>query len=113
VVENTHRCRDTHVVIFEEKVSFFLREPVRRSDHQLTKEDKEKLKRWSHAFIQKYDYHPSGCLTLEIDKYSAYRVKSRWTDGKKKRLENQLHEFVCNVIKIADLRLKLPKKGSK
>ena len=84
--------------------SFFLREPSRRSDHQLTKEDKEELKRWSHAYIQKYDYHPSGCLTLEIDGYWTHGVKSRWTDGKKKRLENQLHEFVCNVIKIADLK---------
>ena len=104
VVENVHRRRDTHVIVFDEKVSFFLREPSRRSDHLLTKEDNEKLERWSHAFIQKYDYHPSGCLTLEIDGYWAHGFKSRWTDGKKKRMENQLHEFVCNVIKIADLR---------
>ena len=104
VVENAHRCRDTHVVIFEEKVSFFLREPVRRSDHQLNKEDKEELKRWPHTYFQKFDYHPSGCLVLEIDGYWAHGLKSRWMDGKKKRLENQLHDFVCNVIKFADLK---------
>ena len=31
-------------------------------------------------------------------------MKNRWTDGKKKLLENQLQEFVCNVIKIGDLK---------
>jgi len=79
-------------------------EPSRRSDHQLTNEDKEELKSWPHTYFQKYDYHPSGCLVLEIDSYWADGLKSRWMDGKKKRLENQLHEFVCNVIKFADLK---------
>ncbi len=90
VVENAYRRRNTHVIVFEEKVSLLLREPTRRSQHQLTEEDKEELERWSHALIQKYDYRPSGCLTLEIDDYWARGIKNRWTDGKKKRLENQL-----------------------
>lgn len=98
------RSRDTHLVLFGEKISFFIREPTRRSDHQLTEKDKEELKRWSHALIQTYDYHPTGCLTLQIDGCWSQGVKNRWTDGKNKRLEDQLQEFVCSVIKIADLK---------
>lgn len=104
VANGAQRSRDTHLFLFGEKISFFIREPTRRSDHQLTKEDKEELERWLHAHIQKYDYHPTGCLILEIDGYWSEGVKNRWTDGKKKPLEHQLQEFVCNVIKIADLK---------
>jgi hypothetical protein len=33
-----------------------IQEKSRRQNHVLTEKDKAELKRWSHAFIKKYDY---------------------------------------------------------
>lgn len=103
-VENKNGGRDTHVKIFGETVSFHLREPSRRTDHQLTEKEKKERERWSHSWAPRYDYHPSGTLVLKIDRYAADGVKRRWKDGKRNRVEDHVQEIVCNAIKIADLR---------
>jgi hypothetical protein len=103
-VENRNGGRDTHVEIFGETVSFYLREPSRRTDHQLTEKEKKERERRSHSWAPRYDYHPSGTLVLKIDRYAADGVKRRWKDGKRSRVEDHIQEIVCNVIKIADLR---------
>jgi hypothetical protein len=103
-VENRNGGRDTHVEIFGETVSFYLREPSRRTDHQLTEKEKKERERRSHSWAPRYDYHPSGTLVLKIDRDAADGVKRRWKDGKRSRVEDHIQEIVCNVIKIADLR---------
>jgi hypothetical protein len=104
IVRNEYRNRDSHVTIFKEKVNFFIREPSKQTDHQLTDKEKEELKRYGHAYTHKYDYIPTGKLVLEIDGYGPRCVTKRWMDGKRTVVEDHIHEFVCNVIKIADAK---------
>ncbi|MEA3437192.1 MAG: hypothetical protein U9R43_12060 [Thermodesulfobacteriota bacterium] len=102
-IGNEHESTGTYIMVFEEKIEFYIQEKSRRQDHVLTEKDKEELKRWSHAFIEKYDYISSGKLTLQIDSWSASGVRKRWSDGKIQRIENFLYEFAINVVKVADL----------
>ena len=96
--------RSAHILLFDQKIPFFIREPSNRFDHELTSGEKKKLEKWSHAYHPNYDYHPSGKLVLEIDGYWSSGIRKRWADGKKNRVENFVKDFICNVIKIADLK---------
>jgi len=58
----------------------------------------------AYAYFEKYDYKPSGKLTLQIDSWSASGVRKRWSDGKIQRVENFLTDFAINVVKVADIR---------
>ena len=102
-VRNRNGGRDTHVKIFGETVSIYLREPSRRTDHKLTEKEKRERERWSHSWAPKYDYHPSGSLVLNIYGYETNGVKSVWKDGKRSQIQDHVQEIVCSVIKIADL----------
>jgi hypothetical protein len=91
------------VIIFEEKIKFYIQEKSLRKDHVPTEKEKEDLKRWHYASFEKYDYKPSGKLTLQIDSWSAAGIRKRWSDGKIQRVENFLSNFAVNVVKIAEL----------
>jgi hypothetical protein len=94
--------RDTHIRLFDEKISFFIREPTNRFDHVPTAKEAAEEKRRGWASYDKYDYIPSGKLSLEIDKYSGNGIKIRWTDGKKIRVEYHLKDFIINSVIVAD-----------
>jgi len=57
----------TYVEIFGEKVYFFLSEHALQVDHVLTKEETKRREKGSLWYSQRYDYHPDGNLTLNID----------------------------------------------
>ena len=101
-IGNEHESCGTYIMIFEEKIKCYIQEKSRRRDHVLTEKEKEELKRWPHALIEKYDYISSGKLTLQIDSWSASGIRERWSDGKIQRVENSLSDFVINVVKMAD-----------
>ena len=96
--------RKTHINLFGENVSFFLREPSKQRKHELTKEDEDYIKKWRHLYDpQKYDYLPTGKLSLEIDSYRTFGFQKLWNDGKNRAVEEQIKDFVIGVIKIADI----------
>ena len=95
--------RNTHIRLFDEKISFFIREPTNRFDHVPTAKEIAEEKRRGWASYEKYDYIPSGRLSLEIDEYGGNGIKKRWADGKKKQIEDFLKDFIINSIIIADL----------
>ena len=103
-IGNEHESTGTWVMIFGEKIKFYLHEKSQRQDHVLTEKEKEEVKRWPHTFTEKYDYISSGKLTIQIDSWSSGGVRKSWSDGKKQRVENILNEFVINVVKIADIK---------
>ena len=104
LIGNEHESTGTYIMIFEEKIEFYIQEKSHRQDHVPTEKEKEELKRWSHTFIEKYDYISSGKLTLQIDSWSASGVRKRWSDGKIQRIENFLTDFAINVVKMADIK---------
>lgn len=103
LVEKNDYERNTHIKIFNEKINFFLREPSRQRNHKLSQKEEQELNRWPHSYFQKYDYNPSGKLSLEIDTYGGAGIKKRWTDGKRNRVEDKILDFTINLIKIADI----------
>jgi hypothetical protein len=102
-IGNQNESTGTCVIIFEEKIKFYIQEKSLRKDHVPTEKEKEDLKRWHYASFEKYDYKPSGKLTLQIDSWSAAGIRKRWSDGKIQRVENFLSNFAVNVVKIAEL----------
>jgi len=103
-IGNQNESTGTGVIIFEEKIKFYIQEKSHRTDHIPTEKEKEDLKRWHYASFDKYDYNPSGKLTLKIDAWSASGVRKRWSDGKIQRVEKFLTEFVVNMVKVADIK---------
>jgi hypothetical protein len=102
-IGNKNESTGTYVIIVEEKIKFYIQEKSLRKDHVPTEREKEDLKRWHHAYFDKYDYIPSGKLTLQIDSWSASGIRKRWSDGKIQRVENFLTDFAVNVVKMAEL----------
>ena len=97
-----YRLPDTRLVIFGESIEFFLAEKVRRKDHVLTKKEMEDLKRYpSVNWAPKWDYEPTGQLSLNIDTYWAKDLRKNWSDSGKKRVEDLLDDFVLGAVKIA------------
>jgi len=103
-IGNENESAGTYVIILEEKIKFYIQEKSRRTDHIPTEKEKEDLKRWHYASFDKYDYNPSGKLTLKIDAWSASGIRKRWSDGKIQRVENLLTELVVNIVKVADIK---------
>ena len=103
-IANQNEFTGTCVIIFEEKIEFYIQEKSLRKDHVPTEKEKKELERWHHAFFQKFDYKPSGKLTLQIDLWSASGIRKIWSDGKIQRIENFLTDFAVNVVKMANLK---------
>ncbi|MGD8258816.1 MAG: hypothetical protein PVG70_19685 [Desulfobacterales bacterium] len=103
-IGNRNESAGTHVIILEEKIKFYIQEKSLRKDHVPTIKEKEDLERWHHIYSNKYDYKPSGKLTLQIDSWSASGIRKRWSDGKIQRVENFLIDFAINVVKMADIK---------
>lgn len=92
----------TIVKIDDEELSIFIKERVKQTTHVLT--EKEKNNRYSYA--QKYDYIPTGILSLHINTYLGGSSKSKWTDKNKQRLEEQLPDIMKGFIIAAEIHRK-------
>jgi len=81
-----------------EKVCFSITEDFHRNDHSPTQEEIAKNK--AHPFwdIKKYDYHPTGELSLRIGESGAYGCRKKWSDSKTGRLEEKIGEFIDGAI---------------
>lgn len=91
---NYHTRPDTLMEILGEEISFSLNEKIRRRDHIPSKD----ANRW---WTQKYDYEPTGILTLEIHTWYPEGIRKKWSDSDSKRLEGQLSDFIIGATKIA------------
>jgi len=77
-----------------EKVCFSIFEDYRRIDHIPTKEEKTRPS-WD---IKKYDYHPTGKLSLNISVNGAYGTRKKWSDSKTGKLEEKVGKFIDGAI---------------
>lgn len=76
--------------VFGQTVNFAI---VERSLQKNKSQDKSYS--WSTRYV--YDYAPSGLLEFQVAGYSYYGGKT-WRDGKTRKLENLLGEFVAEVM---------------
>lgn len=101
VSTHVYQVPTTYVHILGEKIRVYLKEKTRQVDHKLTDEEKKDLKRYGHSFAPRWDYIPTGKLSLIIDEWGTYDIKKNWSDTKSKRIEDMLNDFIISVYKIA------------
>jgi len=71
----------------------------------LTDSEKKDIARYGHHFdTTKWDYEPTGLLSLRIDTWAFDGIRKKWNDGKSKVVEDGLKEFLINLVTIADLK---------
>ena len=95
-VENEGNERGTYALVFGEKVHFSIEEKVKRSDHVLTEKEKAHNKQDTYSIAPRWDFHPTGILSLVIIDSCGVSQK-RWKDGSTKT-EDHLVDFFRNVM---------------
>jgi hypothetical protein len=95
------RFPETHLTIFDESIRFSLSEKTRQIAHVPTKKEVEEQKRYYWNTPPKWDYVPTGMLSLNIDRYSASNFRKRWSEGPKTRLEDLLNSFLLGAVGVA------------
>jgi hypothetical protein len=90
VPENARQeCETFHANVFGQKVGFGM---VERAIQKNKRE--EKSYSWTSTV---YDYEPSGLLEFQVGVYTYYGGKT-WRDGKTRKLESLLSEFVAEIM---------------
>jgi len=92
-IENGKTC----VSVLEEKFWINLEEPSKLLDHEPTEKEIRQMEKHPWIRPEKYDYIPSGRLSLKIDKDS-YGHRRSWNDGKKRRIEDCLNDVIIGLI---------------
>jgi len=92
----------TIVTINDERFEIGIDEKTNQQPHKATAEEK---KDYPHGWgIPKYDYFPSGLLTLKIRDISYYGIRQQWSDGKIQRIDNCLGDFIEGLYLAANVR---------
>ena len=100
-----YHLQTTEAVVFGETISFGISEKSRQIDHVLTDSEKKDIARYGRHFdTTKWDYEPTGLLSLRIDTWAFEGIRKNWNDGKSKVVEDGLKEFLINLVTIADLK---------
>lgn len=97
-VPNDKYCRVLSVRSGEHAFRISMIERQRQIDHVATAAEKANMLRYpSLSWVRKFDYVPSGQLTLEfLDRRSSYPRYGRWNDGKRS-LESRLGNAALGV----------------
>lgn len=66
--------------------------------------EKDEMKKRSWSLHKKWDYHPTGKLSLRYESWAwgSEGLRKTWADGKTKDLEEMVVDFVIGGIKITD-----------
>jgi hypothetical protein len=86
----------TQCLIDGAHVSFYLWETVKRSEHESTKEQRERP--WT---FEKWVFTPTGELVFTLDEYCLER--KNWKDRKQSPLEDRLNDIVVGMITAAEI----------
>lgn len=57
----------------------------------------------TRSYAPKWDYEPTGVLSLKIDSWATRGIRKEWNDSKSKGVEDHLKDFLINLVTIADL----------
>ena len=98
-----------YLCVENEGISFSLSEGTHRRDHKLTAEDRQNIRAGRSWLIKKYEYTPTGELSLKITNEILSPIHKSWSDGKRQRLENMLSDFIRGII-LASYIIKIERK---
>jgi hypothetical protein len=89
--------RHLEAIIGKQPVEFWLTERLKQCEHVMTPEQKKSFDRTGYSLAPRYDFAPSGELTIELSVPYGTSVPHRWTDRPKKRLEQVIGEVVVAI----------------
>lgn len=94
VVVDGHR--KTFAVIGGEKVGFYIEERFTRRETVLTEDEKKR-----HVYKPRFEFEPSGRLSLRIDGYSR-DIQHGWSDGVRQKVEGVVADFLDGLERSAE-----------
>jgi hypothetical protein len=89
------------VTVLGEFLPLLLSEVLERTAHKLTRSEALRQKREPWWRAPSWDYEPSGHLVLTIEYGESLGVRRSSSDGKKKRIEDILGQFLLSVEAVA------------
>jgi hypothetical protein len=91
---------ETRIYVRGEEIAIGIYESSKQVPHAMTPDEKREKEKFGRDPYEKYDYHPSGRLSLLVKKgyYPAALVK----DTDKKSIEVCLNDFIIRLIKVAE-----------
>ena len=94
-----------YAIVLDAYISFKISE--RSIRHEIPEKDRE----YSY---ERYEYEPSGKLCFElIDSPYGNNIRSKWQDGKKTKIEDNLNDIIINMIKFATMLKEREAKAAK
>ena len=94
----------TAITVDEQTLHISLSEKIRREDYVPNPKEAAAIKkdpyyRWR---LPKYDYIPTGMLSLSVDNACYHISQKTWSDTPRQRLEDRLNKFVIGLYAIAE-----------
>ena len=98
------RCdgQEHDVTVLHQGFVIGLREKVRRTERDLTKEEKNHFRQYGYVYApDRYSYHSTGILEIQLfwDKSHSYPL-TVLRDNKRRPLEQQLHQVVIELLRL-------------
>ena len=91
--------RETRIEFLGEEVPILLEERVIRTRHVLTEAEHR------HPYqAPRWDYAPTGKLRIQLKEWTSERLRKRWADSAKRRLEDVLNDVVLGLVVLADAK---------
>ncbi len=85
-----------------EAISFLIDEPSERNDHRLTNEEKARQSKGTLWGVQKYDYVPTGKLTLRVQTPYSSGIQGTFRDIARKKIEERLNDVIVAMVHVAE-----------
>ncbi|BAZ92648.1 glutamine synthetase [Thiohalobacter thiocyanaticus] len=105
------RKETIYMEIDGERLFFQLKEIVKQVDHEPSKEEELQDRQIGWRVSQRFDYIPTGKLSLRIESYLHGMVsRTRWSDSNKALIEDQLEAILTGFIHAADAARQLREK---
>lgn len=95
---NPRRYPKMSVEVLDESIAFYIQERVRQVDHVLTEKELKAKAQGRYFWAPRYDYVPTGELTLSIETDYWITRRRHWNDAKKSRVEDGLNSFLVALI---------------
>jgi hypothetical protein len=88
----------TVAIVDGQNILFALRESAKRYEHVPSKKEAEESKERRYRTYELWDHKPTGLLTLEIDRWRYWGIRTKWSDRQDQPLEDQIDSFVDGVV---------------
>jgi hypothetical protein len=89
------------LIVNGETLGLSIEERLRRQAHEPTARERAELERSRWSSAPKYDYVPTGELTLKLDGGYGSGVRSNWSDGRHRRIEESLNQVIVSLVHMA------------